>query len=54
VGRSVLALFDNGWLYFFALDNEGRMAMRYEGDRRRTVMPCTNAAAPLSSFEAAL
>lgn len=28
----VRALFDNRWLYLFALDDEGRMAWRYSGD----------------------
>jgi uncharacterized protein YbcC (UPF0753/DUF2309 family) len=28
----VRALFDNRWLYLFALDDEGRMAWRYTGD----------------------
>lgn len=30
----VRALFDNNWLYLFALDDEGRMAWRYGGDLR--------------------
>ena len=28
----VRALFDNRWLYLFALDAEGRIAHRYTGD----------------------
>ena len=28
----VRALFDNSWLHLFALDDQGRMAWRYEGD----------------------
>ena len=28
----VRALFDNGWLHLFALDDAGRMAWRYSGD----------------------
>ncbi len=28
----VRALFDNGWLHLFALDDDGHMAWRYEGD----------------------
>ena len=28
----VRALFDNRWLYLFAIDDEGRMAWRYDGD----------------------
>ena len=29
---TVRALFDNGWMHLFALDEEGRMAWRYTGD----------------------
>lgn len=29
----VRALFDNSWLHLFALDDQGRMAWRYEGDQ---------------------
>jgi hypothetical protein len=29
----VRALFDNGWLSLFTLDDKGQMAWRYEGDR---------------------
>jgi len=50
----VRALFDNGWLHLFALDEDGRMAWRYEGDLRWTAMPGTDAATPLSRLEAAL
>ena len=50
----VRALFDNGWLYLFALDEDGRMAWRYEGDLRWTAMPGSDAATPLSRLEAAL
>jgi uncharacterized protein YbcC (UPF0753/DUF2309 family) len=28
----VRALFDNGWLHLFAMDDDGRMAWRYDGD----------------------
>ncbi len=28
---NVRALFDNGWLYLFALDKNGQMAWRYDG-----------------------
>ena len=28
------ALFDNRWLHLFALDGQGRMALRYAGDLR--------------------
>ena len=36
--ESVRALFDNGWLSLFALDDEGRMAWRYAGDLQWTAM----------------
>jgi hypothetical protein len=36
---AVRALFDNGWLHLFALDDEGRMAWRYAGDLQWTAMP---------------
>ncbi|PYB72542.1 DUF2309 domain-containing protein [Rhizobium wuzhouense] len=32
--ETVRALFDNGWLHLFALDEEGRLAWRYEGQGR--------------------
>jgi uncharacterized protein YbcC (UPF0753/DUF2309 family) len=35
---NVRALFDNGWLHLFALDDEGRMAWRYAGDLKWTAM----------------
>jgi len=35
---NVRALFDNGWLHLFALDEEGRMAWRYVGDLQWAVM----------------
>lgn len=34
----VRALFDNGWLHLFALDDSGRMAWRYAGDLRWTAI----------------
>jgi hypothetical protein len=34
----VRALFDNGWLHLFAVDEEGRMAWRYAGDLQWTAM----------------
>ncbi|HUO21087.1 MAG TPA: putative inorganic carbon transporter subunit DabA, partial [Caulobacteraceae bacterium] len=34
----VRALFDNGWLHLFALDDAGRMAWRYVGDLRWAAM----------------
>jgi uncharacterized protein YbcC (UPF0753/DUF2309 family) len=36
--ETVRALFDNGWLHLFALDEEGRMAWRYAGDLQWTAM----------------
>lgn len=33
---SVRALFDNGWLYLFCLDDQGRMAWRYSGNLQWT------------------
>ena len=35
---NVRALFDNGWLHLFALDEEGCMAWRYAGDLEWTAM----------------
>ena len=35
---SVRALFDNGWLHLFTLEEEGRMALRYAGDLQWTDM----------------
>ena len=35
---TVRALFDNGWLHLFALDEEGRMAWRYAGNLQWTAM----------------
>lgn len=34
----VRALFDNGWLHLFALDDEGRMAWRYAGELQWSAM----------------
>jgi uncharacterized protein YbcC (UPF0753/DUF2309 family) len=36
--ENVRALFDNGWLHLFALDDEGRMAWRYGGDLHWTAI----------------
>ena len=36
--QGVRALFDNRWLHFFALDENGRMAWRYAGDLRWIAM----------------
>jgi uncharacterized protein YbcC (UPF0753/DUF2309 family) len=46
----VRALFDNRWLHLFALDDEGRMAWRYEGDLQWSAMPAVRetGARPLS------
>lgn len=35
---NVRALFNNGWLHLFALDQDGRMAWRYAGDLQWTAM----------------
>jgi uncharacterized protein YbcC (UPF0753/DUF2309 family) len=35
---NVRALFDNGWLHLFALDDEGRMAWRYAGELQWSAM----------------
>lgn len=35
---NVRALFDNGWLHLFALDETGRMAWRYDGDLQWSAM----------------
>ena len=40
----VRALFDNGWLHLFALDEAGRMAWRYAGDLQWTAMGDAEAA----------
>lgn len=40
---NVRALFDNGWLHLFALDETGRMAWRYAGDLQWTAMGDSNA-----------
>jgi hypothetical protein len=42
----VRALFDNRWLYLFALDDAGRMAWRYDGDLQWSEMPDLPEAAP--------
>jgi hypothetical protein len=41
---SVRALFDNGWLHLFALDDTGHMAWRYAGDLQWSA--CEEAEAP--------
>lgn len=49
----VRALFDNGWLHLFALDEEGRMAWRYAGDLEWTPVDGRGAEAGLAILEAA-
>ncbi len=46
---NVRALFDNGWLHLFALDDEGRMAWRYAGDLQWTQMDDAKSPTPISS-----
>ncbi len=41
--HDVRALFDNGWLHLFALDDEGHMAWRYAGDLQWRAMGQTDA-----------
>ena len=43
----VRALFDNRWLHLFALDENGQMAWRYEGDLKWSPMPETAAQTPM-------
>lgn len=40
---NVRNLFDNGWLYLFALDDNGQMAWRYDGDLKWTEAGAENA-----------
>jgi len=40
------ALFDNGWLHLFALDEEGRMAWRYAGNLQWTATNDSGAVRP--------
>ena len=42
----VRALFDNRWLHLFALDENGQMAWRYEGDLEWSQMPIVSDAMP--------
>ncbi len=42
----VKALFDNGWLHLIAMDDEGKLAWRYDGDLKWSAI--TNSAAPAS------
>ncbi len=50
---NVRALFDNGWLHLFALDDEGRMAWRYAGDLQWTATDDIEAAGQQVRLEAA-
>ncbi len=43
----VRALFDNRWLYLFALDDAGRMAWRYEGNLEWSEVPVPTSAEPV-------
>ena len=52
--EGVRALFDNGWLHLFALDDQGRMAWRYGGDLRWTAMDEAGAAEARPRLEAAV
>lgn len=50
---AVRALFDNGWLHLFALDESGRMAWRYVGDLKwSAVEPEAHLPAPRPMVEA--
>ena len=51
---NVRALFDNGWLHLFALDEEGRMAWRYASDLQWTAMNDVKAPERPSRFEVAV
>lgn len=51
---NVRALFDNGWLHLFALDEEGRMAWRYAGDLQWTSMNDVEGAERPSQFKIAV
>ncbi len=52
--HTVRALFDNGWLHLFALDEAGRMAWRYAGDLQWAAMNDVEAAARLPRFKVAV
>lgn len=45
----VRALFDNGWLHLFALDDDGRLAWRYGGNLQWTPMIEVGAVEPAPS-----
>ncbi|MDH6257545.1 DUF2309 domain-containing protein [Bradyrhizobium sp. BR13661] len=44
--KEVRALFDNGWLHLFALDDQGRMAWRYAGDLNWTSVASVQSESP--------
>ena len=52
--HTVRALFDNGWLHLFALDEAGRMAWRYAGDLQWAAMNDVEAAARLPRLKVAV
>lgn len=52
--ESVRALFDNGWMYLFALDEAGRMAWRYTGNLQWTAMGDADAAQTLPTLKVAV
>ena len=41
--EQVRALFDNGWLHLIAMDDEGRLTDRYDGDLDWTPMDANGA-----------
>ncbi|ABE37890.1 conserved hypothetical protein [Rhodopseudomonas palustris BisB5] len=51
---NVRALFDNGWLHLFALDEAGRMAWRYAGDLQWSAMSPVEAADPQPRLKVAV
>ena len=51
---NIRALFDNGWLHLFALDEAGRMAWRYAGDLQWTAMGDGEAAQPSEPLKVAV
>ena len=49
--RRSVPLFDNRWLYLFALDDHGRMAWRYAGDLTWEVAAGAPTAEPTMAYE---
>lgn len=49
--KNVRALFDNGWLHLFALDEDGQMAWRYAGDMKWTEMSGVEAGTQQPQFK---